>query len=336
MSHMGVHDAPQWLTSAFVRSCTAAGATAPRQQIETAASRLLERWGDESRYHHNVRHLVDVLAKVDQLAEETHHPELVRLAAWYHGAIFSSAPASAYAQRGGEDEVSSAELAAEELSALGIPAASVTIVHDIIRGLARHRDAVDVDTQALCDAELATLAVEPQKYAEYRRSVRREYAHIPMRDYLSSRIAILGKLLARKRLFASPLGQPWEEPARQNLSAELKRLKDELAHLPADGDGGLASEAATTELPVVPPPARNGTTGGLRRVQATTSTNVAPAAPAGATTAGIPAVRPDGAAAAAQGPGTGEVPVVPRESVIRRIEKTPGRTSEKPVLPGRS
>lgn len=347
---MGVHDAPQWLLSAFTRSCVAAGATAPRPQIEATADRLIERWSDPARFHHNVRHLVDMLAKVDQLAEETHHPELVRLAAWYHGAVFSSAPQSAYAQRGGEDEVASADLAKDELTALGVPAARVEIVHHVITGLARHRDAIDVDTQALCDAELASLAVEPQRYAEYRRSIRREYAHIPMRDYLSSRIAILTKLLARKSLFASPLGQPWEQPARQNLSAELHRLKDELAALPEDSDGGLASAAATTELPVVPPPDGNGS----HRAPSVTSTGATPVptAPAGATSTGIPAVRGGTGGQPSVRGGTGSQPAVVaqaaevtepppapvRESVIRRIEKKPGlKASEKPSkLPGRS
>ncbi len=316
---MGVHDAPQWLVSAFVRSCTAAGATAPRQQIEITASRLLERWADESRFHHNVKHLVDMLAKVDQLAEETHHPELVRLAAWYHGAVFSSAPSTAYAQRGGEDEVASAELASEELTALGVPEKSVRIVHDVILGIARHRDAVDVDTQALCDAELATLAVEPQRYAEYRRSIRKEYAHIPLRDYLTSRIAILTKLLARKNLFASPLGQPWEQPARQNLSAELQRLRDELARLGADDDGGLASAAPTMELPLLRPGGAAGTPAG----PATTGTLAPVATGSGPTTAGAGS---GGAAATASGPAvTGKA--VPGQAV-------PGQAGSGQAVPG--
>jgi predicted metal-dependent HD superfamily phosphohydrolase len=239
---MGVTDAPKWLVSAFVRSCRSVGATAPRAQIEETGERLIERWAEPGRFHHNVRHLVDVLAKVDQLAEETHHPEAVRLAAWYHGAIFDSAPNRAYAQRGGEDETASSELAFAELIALGVPERAAQRVHDIIFGLSRHRDTLDADTQALCDADLATLAVEPQKYANYRRDVRAEYAHLPLRDYLTARIAILTKLLGRKRLFASPLGHPWEDPARQNLSAELQRLKVELAALPADDAGLLASE----------------------------------------------------------------------------------------------
>lgn len=235
---MGVNDAPQWLISAFIRTCVGAGATASRAELEAAVGRLLERWAEPGRIHHNVKHLVAVLAKVDQLAEETHHPDLVRLAAWYHGAVFSSAPTSAYAQRGGEDEVASAALATSELSALGVPEAAVARVAEIITGIARHRSGGDIDVQALCDAELATLAVEPQRYASYRRDVRQEYVHIPTRDYLTSRIAILTKLLGRKRLFASPLGQPWEDPARQNLIAELQQLHDELDALPPEESSG--------------------------------------------------------------------------------------------------
>lgn len=57
--------------------------------------------------------------------------------------------------------------------------------------------------------------------------MRDEYAHIPKPDYVRARIAILTKLLDRRSLFSSPLGAAWEEPARQNLDAELQRLRKE-------------------------------------------------------------------------------------------------------------
>ena len=222
---MGGNDAPQWLISAFVRACKSAGATAPRDEIEATALRLLDRWDQPDRIHHNIKHLVDVLAKVDQLVPETHDPDLVRLAAWYHGAIFNSQPRNAYAHRGGEDEVASGNLAGYELMELGVPEPAADRVQEIVTSIAGHHGGDDVDIQALCDAELGTLAVEPQRYAAYRRDVRAEYQHIPIRDYLAARIAILTKLLKRKKIFLSPLGRDWEDPARQNLTAELERLK---------------------------------------------------------------------------------------------------------------
>jgi predicted metal-dependent HD superfamily phosphohydrolase len=239
---MGVTDAPSWLLSAFVRSALAVGATAPKEEIERTARRLVERWQSPGRAYHNVRHLKDVLARVDELAQETHHPDLVRLAAWYHGAVFSAAAQTAYARRGGEDEAAGAELARTELTALGVPDKAVERVHQLIRRLCRHDAGPDdIDALALSDADLGILAVEPQRYAAYRAAVREEYAHLPLRDYLEARVAILTKLLGRPRLFVSPFSAAWEEPARENLSAELHRLRAELAAL--DGDHPAASVA---------------------------------------------------------------------------------------------
>ncbi|MGV8967129.1 MAG: hypothetical protein ACOH2F_12705 [Cellulomonas sp.] len=231
---MGVYDAPQWLLSAWVRSCSGSGATAPGEEIREVGARLIERWSEPGRHFHTIKHLADVLARVDELAEETHEPEVVRLAAWYHGAIFDAANEASYANRGGEDEVASADLALEELTALGIPEKRAIRVHDLVIALRRHAPTLgDFDCAVLCDADLAVLASEPQRYKTYLRDIRAEYSHLPVEDYVRARIRILTKLLQRRALFVSPLGTAWEEPARQNVAAELHRLEKELATLEA-------------------------------------------------------------------------------------------------------
>ena len=244
---MGVIDVPQWLSSAFTRSALALGATAPREQIEATCEALLQRWHDPDRRFHNLRHLIDVLARVDELAEETHNPDIVRLAAWYHGAIFNSTALRAYSRSGGEDELASADLAREELGALGLPEPVIGRVTDLIVNLKRHdADPRDIDSLALCDADLAVLAADPQRYRAYRKAVREEYAHIPPRHYLEARIAIVTKLLARRHLFLSPMGAQWEDAARENLRAELDRLQADLAALGecAPGESVREAEAA--------------------------------------------------------------------------------------------
>lgn len=232
---MGVHGAPEWLLSAFVRACTGAGASAPVEELERVGERLLERWAEPGRHYHSVRHLVDVLTRVDELAEETHEPDLVRLAAWYHGAVFDAAEKASYARRGGEDEQASARLAREELTRVGLEPRRVERVVQLVDVLVRHTpDPEDVDAAVLCDADLAVLAAEPQRYKAYLADVRAEYAHLPVEEFVRARIAILRRLSARDRLFTSPLGAAWEEPARQNVAAELHRLEKELARLDAD------------------------------------------------------------------------------------------------------
>lgn len=225
-------DAPQWLLSSWLRACRQAGATVPDDKIRQVGSDLIALWSAENRHFHGLRHLADVLNRVDILAEETHKADLVRLAAWYHGSVFDSASKAAYANHGGENEAASAILAQDQLSELGVPEAAVNRVAYLINQLLRHNPAHgDFDCAVLCDADLGGLAAEPQRYKEYQADVRAEYAHIPTEDFLHARIAIITKLLGRDTLFNSPMGASWEDAARQNLSAELQRLKKEQSRL---------------------------------------------------------------------------------------------------------
>lgn len=304
---MSLADAPQWLVSAFVRSAVAVGAAAPREQIQRTARELVERWQEPERRFHNLRHLIDVLARVDELAEETHVPDVVRLAAWYHGAVFNSSARMAYARRGGEDEVASAALAREQLAALSVPDAVTERVEELILALARHdADEHDVDALALCDADLGTLAVEPQRYVAYKRAIREEYAHIPEPDYVASRLAILTKLLQRRRIFVSPFSLSWEEPARENLAAELSHLRARLAEL-----GG-------TEHPAEECTPRPGS--------ATSWPSRGPAAPASP----APAARPAGAGQPDAAPPAPQ-PVAPPAPAARAPRSA--ATADEPDLP---
>lgn len=248
---MGVHDAPAWLVPAFTRNVLGAGGTAHVEEIRRTAEALLERWSRPERHFHNLKHLVDVLARVDELDEEAHQPDLVRLAAWYHGAVFDSAERKAYANKGGEDEAASAVLAREQLLELGVPERQAQRVSDLVSALVRHSpDPADSDRAVLCDADLAMLATEPQRYKAYLQDVRAEYAHLPVEDYVRARVRILRKLLGRPSLFVSPLAQPWEEPARQNLSAELQRLEKELVRIEtARADDAAAQPAGDAPTP---------------------------------------------------------------------------------------
>ena len=126
---------------------------------------------------------------------------------------------------------------------------------ELVTALSRHTARPDdVDCAVLCDADLAMLAAEPQRYKAYLAEVRAEYAHIPVEEFVRARIAILERLEERSRLFASPLGVAWEESARQNLGGELHRLRKELAAIEraaaeAEASGAPAPAGATPTGP---------------------------------------------------------------------------------------
>ena len=252
---MGVIDAPQWLLPAFTRSVKAIGATQPPEAIGSAGELLIERWSTPDRRFHNLRHLIDMLARVDELAEESHNPDIMRVACWYHGCVFSSDVEEVIRGNGGEDETASAAFAEADLRHLGVPMETVKRVCCLIVNLKRHMlDEHDIDAQALIDADLGTLAVDPQTYAKYVRLLREEYSHIPLEEYLRGRLTIVSRLLDREHLFHSPLGQRWEHAARENLAAEQRRLNEKLGKLAEDQEG--PADQAAPEIGAAQAPAR--------------------------------------------------------------------------------
>ena len=285
---MGVADVPQWLLPAYVQSMSHAGASASREQLRDMGTNLITLWSTPDRAFHNLRHLIDLLTRVDELSEETRNPDLVRLAAWYHGAIFSVSADQAMHRNGGEDEAASAALAYEELTEAGVSEKNANRVAELIMNLRRHDlPTSDIDAAALSDADLGCLAIEPQRYREYSRLIYSEYAHLPLLTYLRTRTTIVRKLLARDRLFASPLGQHWELPARENLEAELRRLSSKLSILEADNDAVVDFDRFVT-----PASAPSPESVALSAASAASVAGTAPVAGSLATTSSTPAATP--------------------------------------------
>jgi len=184
---------------------------------EAVGARLLDDWGAPDRHYHDLRHLQRVLDRIDELAGHAADPTAVRLAAWYHDAVYHG---------DADDEENSARRAEEELRALGLDAALVTEVARLVRLTARHDPVVgDRNGAVLCDADLAILAAPAAVYAGYADAVRTEYGHVPDAQFRARRAAILRDLLAAPSLFRTPLGRTrWETTARENIATELHRL----------------------------------------------------------------------------------------------------------------
>lgn len=171
---------------------------------------LVSAYGSPGRSYHDLRHLTEVLDRLDDLSCSA---ETVLLAAWFHDAVYDGAT---------DDEERSAAWAERVL-----PAALAPEVARLVRLTAAHRPADDDPAgHALCDADLAILASPAERYAEYARDVRREYAHVPDSDFARGRSAVLSDLLAKPALFQTTRGfELWELAARRNVTAELARLR---------------------------------------------------------------------------------------------------------------
>ncbi|MGJ5827035.1 hypothetical protein [Streptomyces ossamyceticus] len=182
------------------------------------AANLIKRWSEPQRKYHTLDHLTAVLDRVDVLEEYAADPAVVRLAAWFHDAV--------YLPERSTNEERSARLAERALPEAGVPAEKVAEVARLVRLTVTHDPADDdPDGQVLCDADLAILASPPDAYAAYAAAVREEYGFVPDDAFREGRAAVLRHLLTLPRLFRTPHGQrEWEERARANLRAELTEL----------------------------------------------------------------------------------------------------------------
>ncbi|MEV0442542.1 hypothetical protein AB0I84_11970 [Streptomyces spectabilis] len=182
------------------------------------ADNLLTRWSEPHRRYHTTTHLTAVLDHIDTLEQHADAPHLVRLAAWFHDAV--------YAPDRSENEERSARLAERALPEAGLTDEDTAEVARLVRLTVTHDPADgDRDGEVLCDADLAILAAPPDAYAAYAAAVREEYAFVPDEAFRQGRADVLRQLLALPRLFRTPHGAAhWEAPARENLSAELALL----------------------------------------------------------------------------------------------------------------
>jgi predicted metal-dependent HD superfamily phosphohydrolase len=185
------------------------------------AANLIKRWSEPQRKYHTLDHLTAVLDRVDVLEEYAADPAVVRLAAWFHDAV--------YLPERSTNEERSARLAERALPEAGVPEEKVAEVARLVRLTVTHDPADDdPDGQVLCDADLAILASPPDAYAAYAAAVREEYGFVPDDAFREGRAAVLRHLLALPRLFRTPYGRrEWEERARANLRAELESLSPE-------------------------------------------------------------------------------------------------------------
>lgn len=200
------------MSSPLERSWTAVVGDAP-ESIELW-SELVTRWSEPHRVYHGLAHLSAVLGVVDEFAGHAADPDTVRLAVWYHDAI--------YDPRRTDNEERSTVLAEEQLPGVGVPAARVADVARLVRLTATHDpEPADRDGELLCDADLLVLSSPPAAYLGYAGAIRAEYAHVSDEDFRTGRAEILHSLLDAPRIYRLPQLAGYEDAARANLAAEL-------------------------------------------------------------------------------------------------------------------
>jgi predicted metal-dependent HD superfamily phosphohydrolase len=203
-------------------------ATLPRQQ--ELGEVLITRYSEPHRHYHTTKHLLHILTMIDQLADD-HDLFLVRLAAWYHDAVYAIPVGQV------SNEEASARLALRELNRVGLEQEDLNQVARLVRLTETHLPGPrDPEGELLCDADLAILASNPADYEKYRAAVRAEYAQLSEEEFLAGRLAVLSEL-ADREIFRTAKGRQLSEAARANLATEINMLQNRLGIAVEGSDG---------------------------------------------------------------------------------------------------
>jgi predicted metal-dependent HD superfamily phosphohydrolase len=182
---------------------------------------LLARYAEPHRRYHDTRHLAAVLDWIDEFAED-HDLFLVRLAAWFHDAVYAIPPGQL------SNEEASARLVRRELGRAGLEQEDINEVARLVRLTTTHRPGPhDPEGELISDADLAVLAGSAEEYAAYVAAIRAEYARVGEEAFVEGRLAILTELLTGN-LFHTTKGFRLEGQARANVEAECADLEERL------------------------------------------------------------------------------------------------------------
>lgn len=178
---------------------------------------LLAAWREPHRHYHTLQHLDECLALFEATREHAGHPGEVALALWFHDAVCEPGAA--------DNEERSAEWARRSITAAGEPAAARRVAA-LVLGTRHDAPAQSGDAQLVADIDLAILGAPAERFDEYERQVRREYAQVPDAAFRAGRARILADFLARPALYLTPALQArFEAAARANLQRALARLQ---------------------------------------------------------------------------------------------------------------
>jgi predicted metal-dependent HD superfamily phosphohydrolase len=177
---------------------------------------LVARYAAPERHYHTLRHLDECFARFAESRQLAEHAHEIELALWFHDGI--------YDVRRQDNELRSAAWAEVVSLGAGLPQHVATRVRELI--LATKHDALpdSADSRLLVDIDLAILGAPVERFDEYERQVRQEYAWVPDALFRDKRREILEAFLARPHIFSTDYFRSrYEAQARANLERSITR-----------------------------------------------------------------------------------------------------------------
>ncbi|ODU42547.1 hypothetical protein [uncultured Aquimonas sp.] len=181
---------------------------------EACLAALRAAWREPQRHYHSLQHLSECLDLLRAHRDVAERPDELVLALWFHDAV--------YDPRGKDNEQRSADWARRALGQAGTDPAATARIHALILDTAHAAEPTPGDASLLVDIDLAILGAVPERFAEYERQVRAEYAWVPGFLYRYKRRQLLREFARREQIYRTPaLRERLEAQARSNLERAI-------------------------------------------------------------------------------------------------------------------
>jgi predicted metal-dependent HD superfamily phosphohydrolase len=184
---------------------------------------LRNRYTEPHRAYHTWRHIEHLLGLFEEIERCVRNQRAVLLAILFHDAVYDP-KRSDNEERSGRLLV---DLAAGDLDPETVVRARLLIDATKRHELLAEMPAQEVsDTELFLDMDLSILGAPQQRFDEYERQIRAEYAHLSDDAYRIGRSKVLNRFLQRQPLFLSAWGRGrFADQATVNLQRALVAVK---------------------------------------------------------------------------------------------------------------
>ena len=174
---------------------------------------LYDGYSEVQRHYHSIQHIVECLEHLHQIKTHLDDTLSVELAIWFHDVIYNP--------QAHDNEQQSADYMQRMLENV-LGAEQIAKIYAWILATKAHAPTADTDLAYLLDIDLAILASDPMRFAEYERQIQQEYAWVEPSLYVKKRQQVLRHFLETQPLYQTPFFQKrYERQAKQNLAQAL-------------------------------------------------------------------------------------------------------------------
>jgi predicted metal-dependent HD superfamily phosphohydrolase len=191
------------------------------QPHENLRDRLTACYQEPQRHYHTLQHLAECISLLNSLPSQANHPPEqlaeIEIALWFHDAI--------YDVQSTDNERKSADWAVLELSKAGVSQEVANRIDGLIMVTKHDAQPQLASEQLLVDIDLSILGAAPNRFAQYDKQVRQEYAWVPEELYRTKRTAILQQFLDHTFIYNTlHFRDTREAQARLNLQTAIMNM----------------------------------------------------------------------------------------------------------------